>query len=67
MPVRKAEGTVPRQRNCTGLGVRKISWNIAGSELLADCWSRVLSRSAGCKSTAEKTPEVRPAKKLHDF
>ncbi len=28
-----------------------------------DCWTRVLSRSAGCKRKAERTPVLRPAAK----
>jgi hypothetical protein len=28
-----------------------------------DCWTRVLRRSAGWRRTAEKIPDVRPARK----
>ena len=65
-PVRKAEGTAPRQRAGRICGAARISakaalreWDEAGP----DCCTRVLSRSMGWRRTAERTPEPRPAAK----
>jgi len=62
-PVRSAEGTVPRQRLATGCGPARIDLRTGTRECERDCWTRVLSRSAGWRRTALDTPEVRPARK----
>jgi hypothetical protein len=62
-PVRKAEGTVPRQRDRTAFGLFHISLNEARRELSADCCTRVFKRSAGWRRMADSTPELNPAKK----
>lgn len=63
-PVRRAEGTAPRQRAGSRRGAARISARAAVSECGPDCCcTRVLSRSIGCRSTAESTPEPRPAAK----
>lgn len=63
MPVRRAEGTVPRQKAATALGERAMSRMAERIECELDCWTRVLRRSKGCRSTAPKTPVLRPATK----
>lgn len=62
-PVRRAEGTVPRQRLAMGWGPERMDRRTATSDEERDCWTRVFSRSAGCRSTALETPEAKPAKK----
>ena len=63
IPVRKVEGRVPRQNCFKGCGPREISRMTVRKELDPDCWTRVLRRSAGCRRTADRIPEVRPAAK----
>ena len=45
-PVRRAEGSVPRQKAVIEFDF-EISRIVASTELCPDCWTRVLSRSAG--------------------
>lgn len=66
--MRSAEGTVPRQRARIGVGerarVRTVSTRVAVADPLGGaCWMRVLRRSAGWRSTAERTPEAPPERK----
>lgn len=63
-PVRKADGRVPRQNERIEVWEDEISRIVARSELCPDCWTRVLRRSAGWRSTAERMPDPRPAMKL---
>lgn len=63
MPVRNAEGTVPLQKAAIALGERAISQTAERIECVPDCWTRVLRRSKGWRSTAPEMPEPRPATK----
>jgi hypothetical protein len=60
-PVRRADGNVPRQKEKMEVEDFEISRIEASNELCPDCWTRVLRRSAGWRSTAESTPDPRPA------
>lgn len=60
-PVRRVEGAAPRQNDRIGLGEFEISRMAASKDVLPDCCTRVLRRSAGCKRAAERTPDPRPA------
>ena len=63
--MRITEGVVPRQSWRTGLGPSRIwrrTWVIV-VEREPDCWTRVLSRSAGWRRKAVVQPEPRPARK----
>jgi hypothetical protein len=62
-PVRNVLGSVPLQNCRIGFGPFAIDRMVPRRVLERDCWTRVLRRSAGCNSTAERTPELRPAKK----
>lgn len=62
-PVRRAEGRVPRHSEVIGCGELRMERRTGRREEERDCWTRVLSRSAGCRRTAEETPEVKPARK----
>lgn len=62
-PVRSVLGNVPRQNCRIGFGPFAMDWIVAKSVFDLDCWTLVFSRSAGCKRTAEMTPELSPAKK----
>ena len=63
-PVRRADGTAPRQRAGMRLGAERISARAALREWdPRDCWTRVFRRSIGWRSTAERTPDPRPAAK----
>ena len=69
-PVRTAEGSVPRQKARTGDGECEIVRIVCTSVAVAVvpdagglCWRRVLRRSAGCRRTAERTPETPPERK----
>jgi hypothetical protein len=62
-PVRSVLGSVPRQNCRMGLGPLAMDRMVPTSVLERDCCTRVLSRSAGWRSTAERTPELSPAKK----
>jgi hypothetical protein len=63
-PVRSAEGRVPRQRFRTGLGEDRIVFTVEKTEEgWADCWTRVLRRSAGWRRMEDVRPERRPAPK----
>ncbi len=62
-PVRNAEGTVPRHRDVMGCGRERMERRTGSSDEERDCWTRVLSKSAGCRRTAEETPDARPARK----
>jgi hypothetical protein len=62
-PVRSAEGTVPRHSELMGCGPERMERRTGRREVLRDCCTRVLRRSAGCKRTAEDTPLPRPARK----
>jgi hypothetical protein len=62
-PVRRVLGRVPLQNCWMGLGPLAMDRMVASSVLDRDCCTRVLTRSAGCKRTAERTPELSPAKK----
>jgi hypothetical protein len=63
-PVRRAEGSVPRQKERNPVEDLEISRMVVRRELCPDCWTRVLRRSAGWRRTAERTPDPRPAMKL---
>lgn len=62
-PVRSAEGSVPRQKERMEGEEWEISRMVVRRELEPDCCTRVLRRSAGCRRTAERRPEPRPATK----
>jgi hypothetical protein len=62
-PVRIVDGSVPRQNWPMGLGPLAMVRMVPSSVLERDCCTRVLRRSAGCRRTAETTPELKPAKK----
>lgn len=62
-PVRRAEGSVPRQNEDRAREPVHISRIEALTEVLPDCWTRVLSKSAGWRRTAESIPDPRPATK----
>lgn len=62
-PVRRAEGTVPRQNADSTFGDAAMSRTADAIECEPDCCTRVLSRSIGCRSTAPNTPAPRPAAK----
>lgn len=62
-PVRRADGVAPRHSAGRPRGEARISWSAMRSEWWPDCWTRVLSRSIGWRSTAERVPEPRPAMK----
>ena len=62
-PVRSAEGTVPRHKEVMGWGDARMVRRTGRSAEERDCWTRVFRRSAGWRSTAEETPEARPARK----
>lgn len=62
-PVRSAEGAVPRQNPRIAFGPAKISRKEALREVEPDCCTRVLSKSAGWRRTADRTPEPNPAVK----
>jgi len=64
-PVRRADGRAPRQRAGIMLGEERMSAIATRREFAppARCWTRVFNRSKGCRSTAESTPEPRPATK----
>lgn len=62
-PVRRAEGSVPRQKAVIEFGDFDISRIVTSSEVCPDCCRRVLRRSAGWRRTAERTPEPKPAAK----
>jgi hypothetical protein len=46
-PVRRAEGTVPRQKERIECGASEISRIVESKEMEPDCCTRVLRRSAG--------------------
>jgi hypothetical protein len=62
-PVRSAEGNVPRHNCLNGFGPLAISRTVPVKEFERDCCTRVLRRSAGWSSTAERMPDPRPAAK----
>jgi len=62
-PVRRADGTAPRQSAGMSCGAARISAMAALSECEPDCCTRVLRRSMGWRRTAERTPDPRPAAK----
>jgi hypothetical protein len=62
-PVRRADGTAPRQSAGMMCGAARMSAMAALSECDPDCWTRVLRRSMGWRRTAERTPDPRPAAK----
>ena len=62
-PVRSVLGSVPLQNCRIGFGPLAIDLMVPRSVFVRDCWTRVLRRSAGWRRTAERTPELRPAKK----
>ena len=62
-PVRNVLGNVPRQNCRMGFGPLAMERMVPRSVLERDCCTRVLRRSAGWRRTAERTPELRPAKK----
>jgi hypothetical protein len=62
-PVRSALGSVPRQNWRIGCGLAASSLIVARSVVARDCWTRVLRRSAGCRRTADKRPDPKPAAK----
>jgi hypothetical protein len=62
-PVRNVLGKVPLQNCRTGFGPLAMDRMVPRSVLERDCWTRVFRRSAGWRRTAERTPELKPAKK----
>ena len=62
-PVLTTEGSVPLQSCLKALGPDAISCKLALKEVERDCWTRVLSRSAGWRRAADRVPVERPAKK----
>lgn len=62
-PVRRALGSVPLQNCRIGCGPLAIAFTVASKVVECACCTRVLRRSAGCRRTAERMPELRPAKK----
>lgn len=62
-PVRRVEGAAPRQNDRMRLGELEISRKAATRDVWPDCCTRVLRRSAGCRSAAVRTPDPRPATK----
>jgi hypothetical protein len=62
-PVRSVLGNVPLQNCRIGFGPLAIERTVPSSVLVRDCCTLVLRRSAGWRRTAERTPELRPAKK----
>lgn len=61
--MRRAEGSVPRQRPRKGCGEERMALRVGRSEWCLDCWTRVLRRSAGWRRMEEVRPEKRPARK----
>ena len=57
------DGSVPRQSCFKQLGPARIWRSVVPREVERDCWTRVLRRSAGWRSVADKQPVARPAKK----
>lgn len=62
-PVRRVLGSVPRQNWRMGFGPFAMERIVPRRVFERDCWTRVFKRSAGWRRTAERTPELRPAKK----
>ena len=62
-PVRRVLGNVPLQNCFMGFGPFAIDRIVPSSVFERDCWTLVLRRSAGWRRTAERTPELKPAKK----
>ncbi|KAJ8116233.1 hypothetical protein OPT61_g2292 [Boeremia exigua] len=62
-PVRSVDGSVPRQNWRIGFGPLAMARMVPRRVLERDCCTRVLRRSAGWRRTAERMPELRPAKK----
>lgn len=63
-PVRRAEGRVPRHSPRIGCGDERIVLRVGKRAAVCwDCWTRVLSRSAGWRRMEEVRPEQRPAAK----
>src|SRR5579862_9427074 len=62
-PVRSVDGNVPRHNCLNGFGPLAISRTVPVREFERDCCTRVLRRSAGWSSTAERMPDPRPAAK----
>lgn len=62
-PVRRAEGSVPRHNPRIGFGEEMIAFKVGRMAAPWDCWTRVLSRSAGWRRMEEVRPEQRPAAK----
>lgn len=63
-PVRRADGSVPRHNERIGFGEEMMARTVAESEAVrVDCWTRVLSRSAGWRRIEEVRPEASPARK----
>ena len=62
-PVRSVLGSVPRQNVRMGFGPEAMSLIVESRVVEWDCWTRVFSRSAGWRSTAERMPELAPAAK----
>lgn len=62
--MRRAEGRVPRHSPRIGLGEFRIALRVGiRAAVCWDCWTRVLSRSAGWRRMDEVRPEQRPARK----
>lgn len=66
--MRSADGTVPRHSERIGVGERASERTVFIRVAVAEpeggaCWIRVLRRSAGWRSTAERTPEAPPERK----
>jgi hypothetical protein len=62
-PVRRVEGSVPRQNDWIVCGLFNISLKEDRKELELDCWTRVFNKSAGWRRIAEVMPDTRPATK----
>ena len=61
--MRMAEGRVPRQRLATGCGPARMERRTGSREEERDCWTRVLSRSAGWRRMEVVRPDASPATK----
>ena len=64
-PVRMTLGKVPRHRprKPAASGPERMARTVGRRVVERDCWRRVLSRSAGWRRVAERTPVERPARK----
>jgi len=55
-----ALGIAPRHSVLIGLGPLRIARMVKRRVVVWDCWTRVLRRSAGWRTTADTEPPMRP-------